>query len=202
MTDSLHTVRNRAIEIERLLDNLGAEGRGLGEKYRSLTLPQPLQDDLRQLNHLRNTVMHDGVDLTGADLERFVRLSDRVTAELQQMPAASARPSAGPGLSGSSQVPTSSQEDRTMGMLAWGLGFFFPILGPLILMVAHKSPYVQAVSKEVLNVHVSLIAYTLLTLGLLSPLTAIADIVFTVLGVMAANNGEIYRAPAVFRLIK
>lgn len=82
MTDSLRTVRDRAVALERQLDSMRAVGSGLGEKARSLELPTAVQEDLRQVVHLRNMVMHDGVDLDSADLRRFEEATDRAMAAL------------------------------------------------------------------------------------------------------------------------
>ena len=81
-TDSLRTVRDRAVALERQLDTMGAVGNGLGEKYRSLDLPPAVQEDLRQVVHLRNMVMHDGIDLSPADLTRFEQAADRAMVAL------------------------------------------------------------------------------------------------------------------------
>ncbi|MFC6592463.1 hypothetical protein ACFP81_10970 [Deinococcus lacus] len=88
MSDSVRLVRDRAVEIERLLTELGGVGTGLGEKYRSLDLPEDLQRELRQVNHLRNTVMHDGIDLSAGDLARFEALSERSLIALRARVAA------------------------------------------------------------------------------------------------------------------
>lgn len=82
VTDSLRIVRDHAVALERQLDSMGAVGNGLGEKYRSLNLPAAVQEDLRQVVHLRNMVMHDGVDLSSADLTRFEQAADRAMAAL------------------------------------------------------------------------------------------------------------------------
>lgn len=81
-TDSLRIVRDRAVALERQLDSMGAVGNGLGEKYRSLDLPAAVQEDLRQVVHLRNRVMHDGIDLSPADLARFEQAADRAMTAL------------------------------------------------------------------------------------------------------------------------
>lgn len=81
-TDSLRVVRDTAVALERQLDAMGATGNGLGEKYRSLNLPESVQGDLRQVVHLRNQVMHDGVDLTPADMARFQAAADRAMSAL------------------------------------------------------------------------------------------------------------------------
>ena len=46
-------------------------------------------------------------------------------------------------------------------MLAWGLNFFFPVIGPLILMVVHTSPFAQATSKEAINFGLSSFVYSI-----------------------------------------
>ncbi|MFC3859547.1 hypothetical protein ACFOPQ_02015 [Deinococcus antarcticus] len=85
-TDSLRIVRDRAVALERQLDSIGAVGNGLGEKYRNLDLPAAVQEDLRQVVHLRNRVMHDGIDLSPADLARFEQAADRAMTALSGRP--------------------------------------------------------------------------------------------------------------------
>lgn len=86
MTNDLRVVRDTAVGLERQLEALGATGDGLGQKYRSLNLPDAVQSDLRQVVHLRNMVMHDGVDLSQEEMQRFTQAADRASAALAHMP--------------------------------------------------------------------------------------------------------------------
>lgn len=93
--DSLRIVRDRAVALERQLDAMGAVGNGLGEKYRSLDLHAAVQEDLRQVVHLRNMAMHDGIDLSAADLTRFEQAADRAMAALSARSGGTASVGAG-----------------------------------------------------------------------------------------------------------
>jgi len=103
-------------------------------------------------------------------------------------------------------------EDRTMAMLCHFLGIVTCFIGPLIiwLMKKDQSKFVDDQGKEALNFQITfLIAYAIAGLTCLvgigffiAPVVWIADIVFCVLGGMAANKGEKYRYPFAIRLIK
>lgn len=111
-------------------------------------------------------------------------------------------------------------EARTFGMLAhisslagWltGVGFW---AGPLIVWVLKKDehPFVDAHGKESLNFQITmfivqlvLLLPALLTCGLTAILNVIVAVVASVLSVvagLAANNGQPYRYPMTWRVIK
>ena len=119
------------------------------------------------------------------------------------------------------------QEQRTMGMLCHLLALSgllgVPggnVFGPLILWLVKKEqmPFVDDQGKESLNFQITsliILFPSALVLGLIS-LTGIglclsipvlmglgiAWLVFVIMGCMNANNGERYRYPVNFRLIK
>lgn len=111
-------------------------------------------------------------------------------------------------------------EERTFAMLAhisslagWlsGIGFW---VGPLAVWLLKKdqSPFVDAHGKESLNfqltmfiVQLLLVIPAFLTCGLtlvLNGVLAVVASVFAVLAGIAANNGQPYRYPMTWRMIK
>jgi uncharacterized protein len=106
-----------------------------------------------------------------------------------------------------------SKDARTMAMLAHMLGIV-GFLGPLIIWLIKKDdePFVDDQGKEALNFQITVIfAYlatfvlSCVTLGFGSPLlfgVVVANIVFSIIAGLKANEGEAYRYPLVLRLIK
>jgi len=102
-------------------------------------------------------------------------------------------------------------DDKTMAMLAHGLGIF-GFLGPLIIWLIKKnqSKYVDEQGKEALNFQLTLLIGDALALAtwcfvvgiFIWAAVYIIRIVFVVLSIMAVNKGEHYRYPFAIRLIK
>jgi uncharacterized Tic20 family protein len=106
-----------------------------------------------------------------------------------------------------------------MAMFCHLLGFvgffgipFGGILGPLVLWLVKKGqdPFVDATGKEVLNFQISamiygivcgLLVFVLIGIFLLLILI-IAIVVYTILGAIKANEGQLYRYPFTIRFIK
>lgn len=115
--------------------------------------------------------------------------------------------------------PNSEQGDKTMAMLCHLLSFIgfigIPvgnILGPLVLWLIKKSedPFVDATGKEVLNFQISATIYGIVC-GLLFfvfigvvllPVLIIAVVVYTIIGAIKANEGQVYHYPFTIRFIK
>ena len=87
MADTVRTVRDRSVQLEKLLSALGGTGKGLGEKTRSLDqkLPDDTKRDLRHVNFLRNAVMHEGKELEPREVVSFDAAVARSLAVLQNM---------------------------------------------------------------------------------------------------------------------
>lgn len=109
--------------------------------------------------------------------------------------------------------------DKTMAMLCHLLSFVgllgIPlgnILGPLVLWLIKKDedPLVNATGKEVLNFQISASIYAIVCMLLavvvigfvLLPILLIAVVIYTIIGAMKANEGQLYRYPFTIRLIK
>ena len=96
----------------------------------------------------------------------------------------------------------STTEERQNGMLAHMLGVI-GFIGPLIFYVTKKdSPFVFDASKEALNFHLTLLIGTAITAGCGVVILWPIGIIFSILGGMAAQKGEVYRYPWKIELIK
>ena len=115
-----------------------------------------------------------------------------------------------PPSGGSPLAPT--QDERNMAMLGHLLAIVLGVLGPLIVWLIKKdsSEFVDDQGKEALNFNIlMLIAYcicgvlTCVAIGvLLLPVVWIVNILFAVLGGVAAARGQRYRYPFNWRLVK
>ncbi len=94
-------------------------------------------------------------------------------------------------------------------------GFIIPmgsILGPLVVWLVKRgdSEVIDDQGKEALNFQITVFLALLLSIPLwfvcigviVTPLIAIADVVFVALAAMAANSGEDYSYPYTIRFIK
>jgi uncharacterized protein len=95
------------------------------------------------------------------------------------------------------------------------IGLFVPlgnVLGPLIFWQIKKNemPFVDDQGKEALNFQITVAIATLVCFLLMFVLigfllifvVAIAWLVFTIIGAIRANNGEFYRYPMTWRIVK
>jgi uncharacterized protein len=132
-------------------------------------------------------------------------------------------PAAPPPYWGPPAFGLSPQEERTWAMFAHVgaiLASFvgIPFLGPLIVMLTQgtKSAFVRRHAVESLNFQLMLmiavvagVLLSILTLGIgllvfipVAIVGSIVALVFTVIGGIKANNGEDYRYPVNFRMVK
>lgn len=105
-----------------------------------------------------------------------------------------------------------SQDEKTLGIVMHVLCLVgFPILGPLIVWLVKKdqSNYLDRQGRELLNFQLSFLLYAFLS-GLLCfvligiPLlfaVGIATLVLTIVGVVNASEGKVYRFPLTIRLL-
>lgn len=111
-----------------------------------------------------------------------------------------------------SQPCAVTQDEKTLGIIMHVLCLIgFPIIGPLIvwLMKKEQSRYLDQQGRELLNFQISYFLYVLIS-GLLCavligiPLlfaVAIASIVLTIIGIVKASEGNVYRFPLTIRLL-
>lgn len=105
-----------------------------------------------------------------------------------------------------------SKDDCNLGMLAHLLGIFTSFVGALILWIIKKdeSAFIGENAKEALNFQITLaigwviaMMLTVILIGaLLFPLLIIINLVFCILGAIAASKGELYKYPFAIRLVK
>jgi uncharacterized protein len=112
--------------------------------------------------------------------------------------------------------PKGGNDENTMGMLAHLLGIFTGFIGPLVIFLMKKDTggFAAGEAKEALNFQITLaICYLpcivlscIPIIGLIFSLGIvgiwIAGLVFSILGTLAANNGQPYRYPIAIRLVK
>ncbi|MGM0751104.1 MAG: DUF4870 domain-containing protein [Bacillota bacterium] len=107
-------------------------------------------------------------------------------------------------------MPT--KDERMMAALIYILSFFTAFIGPLIIWLIKKddSAFVDYHGKEYFNFLISYAIYGLVSTILmvvligfiLAPVVGVMALIFTILGAIRAYEGEQYRIPTVFRLLK
>lgn len=108
--------------------------------------------------------------------------------------------------------PPSDSDDRMMGVLTWLLGLFFSIIGPLLvwLLKRDQSQFVDATGKTVLNFNISYTIWLIVT-ALLSIIliglpflvaAAVMYFVFSIIGAVKANQGEVFSPWLTIRFLK
>lgn len=105
-----------------------------------------------------------------------------------------------------------SQDEKTLGIVMHVLCLVgFPILGPLIVWLVKKdqSSYIDLQGRELLNFQLSFLVYGFLSFLLCFILigipllfaVGIATIVLTIIGIVNASEGKVYRFPLTIRLL-
>ena len=106
------------------------------------------------------------------------------------------------------------QEDRTIALLTHLSGIIAGFIVPLIIWLINKDKpeksWLTDSSVEALNFQITIaIAYVICIVlsviiigGLLMPIVWLVNLIFCILGGVAANKGESYRYPFALRLIK
>ncbi|WP_284139372.1 MULTISPECIES: DUF4870 domain-containing protein [unclassified Virgibacillus] len=105
-----------------------------------------------------------------------------------------------------------TSDDRLFAMLIYLVSLFVPIIGPLIIWMIKRdeSEFVDYHGKEYFNFFISFAIYSFISGILILVLIGILLIfivgalalIFTLIALFKAYNGERYRIPLVFRLIK
>jgi uncharacterized Tic20 family protein len=108
--------------------------------------------------------------------------------------------------------PVATQDDKTLGIVMHLLCIVgFPVIGPLIiwLMKKDQSPYLDAQGRELLNFQISYFIYAMISMVLVAVLIGIpllfavgvASLVFTIIGIVKAAEGRVYRFPLCIRML-
>jgi len=107
---------------------------------------------------------------------------------------------------------STSNDERLLAMLIYVTSFFTTIIGPIIiwLIKREESAFIDYHGKEYLNFVISYFVYGIVSallivilIGfLLAPIVGIAAFIFTIIAAIKAFNGEMYRIPLIFRIIK
>jgi uncharacterized Tic20 family protein len=103
-------------------------------------------------------------------------------------------------------------DEATWAMLSHLSVFALSLIGPIIVMSTkgNQSPYIRYHAVEALNMHLTLLIVDVICIVLfflILPILAlfaasIAACVFGVIAAMAANRGEPYRYPMIWRMVK
>ncbi|RIW35125.1 DUF4870 domain-containing protein [Bacillus salacetis] len=106
----------------------------------------------------------------------------------------------------------STKDERLLAAFIYIISFFTVFIGPLIIWLIKKddSEYIDFHGKEYMNFLISYFVYGLISSLLmlvlvgfiLAPIVGLLAFIFTILGAIKAYEGERYRIPTVFRIIK
>jgi uncharacterized Tic20 family protein len=116
-----------------------------------------------------------------------------------------------PGPGGPAPVGYANSDEKTWALIAHFGPIVAGFIAPLVAMLAkgNESPTVKAHAVEALNFHITwgiaifvgaLLSVCTFGLTLIAPW--IVAVVFSIIGGMKANNGELYRYPMSIRMIK
>jgi uncharacterized protein len=105
-----------------------------------------------------------------------------------------------------------TQDEKTLGIVMHVLCLVgFPVLGPLIVWLVKKdqSSYLDRQGRELLNFQLSFLLYGFLSFLLCFILigfpllfaVGVATIVLTIVGIVNASEGKVYRFPLTIRLL-
>lgn len=108
--------------------------------------------------------------------------------------------------------PVQSPDDKNLALLMYVLSLVgFALIGPLIVWLLKKdtSPYLDKLGRELLNFQLSLFIYVLVCIPLCLILIGIpllfvlglGSLVLTIIGLVKATEGKVYRYPLTIRML-
>ncbi|WP_318508854.1 DUF4870 domain-containing protein [Bacillus sp. T3] len=107
-------------------------------------------------------------------------------------------------------MPTN--EERTWAAVIYGISFFTVFIGPVViwLIKRNESEFIDYHGKEYLNFLISYTVYSIVSMVLMLVLVGfilvwlvgVLAFIFTIVAAIKAYEGEDYRIPFVFRLIR
>lgn len=108
-------------------------------------------------------------------------------------------------------MPSPSQDQRNMAMLAHLSCLLLSLLGPLIILLANKegSPFVEAHAKEAINFQINLLILTAIGAALMVVLVGfcilgaagLLAVIMPIIAGLRAHGGERYRYPYTIRFL-
>ena len=107
-------------------------------------------------------------------------------------------------------IPT--QDEKNLGIIMHALSLCgFSLIGPLIVWLVKKdeSAFIDAQGRELLNFQLSILIYALICIPLcflcigvpLLIIIGIGSVILTIISLMKATEGKIYRFPLTFRML-
>lgn len=108
--------------------------------------------------------------------------------------------------------PVPTQDEKNLGLIMHVLSLVgFSLLGPLIVWLIKKdeSPFINAQGRELLNFQLSFLIYTIVCIPLcfvligipLLIVVGIGAFILTIIGLVKATEGKIYRFPVTIRML-
>jgi uncharacterized Tic20 family protein len=99
------------------------------------------------------------------------------------------------------------QDDNTLGITAHALGIVFPVFGTLIMYLLYKDTASTKLKQNIINAfnfQLSVTIYSLvLFITVIGPLfLGIATIILSIIGIIEANKGGVYKYPLTIEIIK
>ena len=108
--------------------------------------------------------------------------------------------------------PVPTQDEKNLGLIMHVLSLVgFSLVGPLIVWLIKKdeSPFINAQGRELLNFQLSFLIYTIVCIPLcfvligipLLIVVGIGAFILTIIGLVKATEGKIYRFPVTIRML-
>ncbi|MBO0995153.1 DUF4870 domain-containing protein [Bacillus sp. SD088] len=105
-----------------------------------------------------------------------------------------------------------NNNDRVLAAVIYIISFVSAFIGPLVIWLIKKdeSAFIDYHGKEYLNFFISYAVYGIISgilmivlIGfVLAPIVGIAATIFTIIAAVKAYDGQAYRIPFIFRIIK
>ncbi|MCJ7841154.1 DUF4870 domain-containing protein [Lederbergia sp. NSJ-179] len=105
-----------------------------------------------------------------------------------------------------------NNNDRVLAAVIYIISFLTAFIGPLVIWLIKKdeSAFIDYHGKEYMNFFISYAVYGIVAsilmfvlIGfILAPIVAVAGTVFTIIAAVKAYDGQAYRIPLIFRIIK
>lgn len=113
---------------------------------------------------------------------------------------------------GRTESMQTTNDERMFAMLIYLTSLVTTIIGPILiwLLKREESEFIDYHGKEYLNFIISFAVYgfaasalMVIAVGfLLAPIVGVVAFIFTIIAAVKSYNGELYRIPLIFRLIK